>query len=434
MVESFIILLREGIEVALVVGILIVYLRKLNRPNLLSSIYLGIALAGLASVVGALLLRKFALDHEKLEGYLLLAAAIFVTTMIVWMWRTAKGIRRGIEGKVQTIISKDSSWQVRLGILLFTFLLVFREGIETAVFLGAVSFSQSALQSFLGGTLGLSAAIAFGVLFVKGSLRIDVARFLKVTAIVLLVFVTQLIVNALHEFYELGVLPPQPAVMGILGPIVRNNLLFILAILSIPAFMFMIPSTHRAEKIIEKSPSQMRWQLVAGLTTLSIVFFLGFDDVFSSRSETALEPAQPVRLNDGYVHIRLSEVDDGALHRYTLKQDTVNIRFIVLRTGLNSFATAFDACRPCYNYGKFYVSGSDIICSQCDAASPISKLSRANHWDGQERDSSVIGSSSEDAGCFPISLRSRIEDGQILISAEDLRNKREYFELKKEGE
>lgn len=434
MVESFIILLREGIEVALVVGILIVYLRKLNRPNLLSSIYLGFGLACLASVVGAVLFQKFALDHEKLEGYLLLAAVLFVTTMIVWMWRTAKSIRGEIEGRVQTIITKDSTWQVRLGILLFTFLLVFREGIETAVFLGAVSFSQSALQSFIGVTLGVSTAIAFGVLFVKGSVRIDVARFLKVTAIVLLIFGTQLIVNALHEFYELGVLPPQPAAMGILGPIVRNNLLFILAILSIPAFMFIIPSTHRAEKDTEKSPSKMRWQLVAGLTTLSIVFFLGFDDVFSSRTETTIEPAQSVRLNDGYVHIRLSDVDDGALHRYTLKQDTVDIRFIVLRTGLNSFTTAFDACRPCYNYGKFYVSGSDIICSQCDAASPISKLSRANHWNGQEQDSSVIGSSSDDAGCFPISLRSRIDDGQILISAEDLQNKREYFEVKKEGE
>ena len=432
MAESFIILLREGIEVALVVGILVVYVRKLDQPALLQSAYLGIGLAVLASIIGAILFQKLALDNESLEGYFLFSAAAFVATMIIWMWRTAKGMRRQLEQRLDTITRKVSSWQVRVGILFFTFLMVLREGIETAIFLGAVTLRESSMQSFVGGLLGLLAAIAFGVLFVKGSVRIDVGRFLRVTAVVLLIFVTQLLVNATHEFYEMGILPPQPAIMGIIGPIVRNNLLFILAILSIPAFMFMIPSANRHKLSVDRKPAHKRWQLAAGLITLSIVFFLGFGDVFSTRSENGIEPAKQTHLDEGFVHIPLSEVDNGALHRFTLRQDTVEIRFLVMRTGLSSYTTAFDACRPCYNYGKFYVSGTNIICSQCEAAYPVSKLSRLYQHKELAGDNPAATNTGDDPGCFPMYLRSRVEGGQILISAEDLQSKREYFELKKE--
>jgi high-affinity iron transporter len=432
MIESFVILLREGIEIALIVGILVIYLRKINQQALLRFVYLGLGFAALASVIGAVLFRRFGLDSEVLEGYLLLAAAVFVTSMIIWMWRTAKGIRREIEQKVSTIVTNPTSWRVQTGIFAFSFLMIFREGIETAVFLGAVSLGQGSLESFLGGLLGIIGAVAFGVMFVKGSLRIDVGRFLKVTAVVLLVFVAQLLVNAVHEFFEMGILPPRPAVMGILGPIVRNNLLFILAILSIPAFMFMIPNKRRQATNAEKKRISRRLQFATGLVTLSIVFFLGFDDVFSTKSGVNIKPGQPVSLEAGMVRIPLGDVDDETLHRYTLKQDSIEIRFLVLRTGLSSYATMFDACRPCYNYGEFYISGDNIVCSQCDAAYPLSRLSKLSQTEAVRGQSSAAVDLSEDTGCLPIYLPSRIESGTILIGDRDLQNKQEYFELKKE--
>ncbi len=309
--------------------------------------------------------------------------------------------------------------------------MVFREGVETAVFLGAVSFTHNSIQSFLGGLFGVVGAVAFGVLFVKGSIRIDVARFLKVTALVLLIFVAQLIVNAIHEFFEMGVLPPQPTVMGIVGPIVRNDLLFVLAILSIPAFMFMIPNRHRKLDTAGSVSRMKRWQFAAGLITLSIVFFLGFDNVFSKNNAT-IEAAHLVTLDRGPVRIPINEVDDGALHRYTLKQDSIDIRFLVMRIGLGSYATMFDACRPCYNYGKFYISGDNIICSQCEAVYPLSKLSNRSKRNATDDASLVASSSGDDPGCFPMHLQSRLENGEILINASDLQSKREYFELKKE--
>ena len=145
-----------------------------------------------------------------------------------------------------------------------------------------------------------------------------------------------------------------------------------------------------------------------------------------------IQAAHPVSLNDGIVRIPLSDVDDGALHRYTLKQDSIEIRFLSMRTGLSSYATMFDACRPCYNYGKFYISRGDIVCSQCDAAYPVSTLSKLSESETIEGQFSSAVDLGDDAGCFPIYLPSRIEKGTILISIDDLQSKREYFELKKE--
>jgi high-affinity Fe2+/Pb2+ permease len=112
--------------------------------------------------------------------------------------------------------------------------------VETVIFLRAVSSADGLTGAPLGVLLGALAAVAFGFFFVKGSMRTDTGRFLKVTAVVLLIFVAQLLVNGVHEFFELGVFSSSPGTMRILGPIVRYNLLFILALVSIPTILFVI--------------------------------------------------------------------------------------------------------------------------------------------------------------------------------------------------
>src|SRR5713101_234234 len=116
MIESLIIALREGIEIALVIGILVVYLQKIERSSLVTSVYLGLALALLASIFGAVILGRLRIDQESLEGYFQLIAALFVISMIVWMWRTGKRIRKEIETKVNGIVALRSSWKAHLGI------------------------------------------------------------------------------------------------------------------------------------------------------------------------------------------------------------------------------------------------------------------------------------------------------------------------------
>ena len=422
MLESYLITFREGVEISLIVGILLVYLKKINRTNLRATVFYGLGAATVVSVISAIILEKLALDFEPLEGYLMFAAAILVTTMITWMWRTSRHIKRDIEHRIDSIVAEqETSFGAYIGVFLFTFLMVVREGVETVIFLRAVSSGQGAWGVLAGVGAGLLAAIAFGVLFVKGSVRVDVAKFLKVTAVVLLIFVAQLLVNGVHEFFELGVFPANPQAMGIVGPIVRNNLLFILAIFSIPAIMFIIPPSRHAPAVAIPKSSR-RTQLAAGLITLSVVFFFGFDYVFQSRSSVEISAPLPIAPRQGTISIPVNDLLDGKLHRFVwLTDDSVGIRFFALRTSTGGFSTAFDACRACYNYGFYYMKEGDLICSICEAPSSLTKLAVATEVDPDQ------SGSMEGMGCAPLYLPSKMQDGSIVIRTEQLLANKKFF-------
>ena len=439
MIESIIISLREGIEIALVLGILIVYLKKIQQNSLITSVYVGLVLALIASIGGAIILQRLGIDQESLEGYFMLAAAIFVISMIVWMWMTAKRIRHEIEEKVNTIVQSVSTWRAHLGILAFTFLMIVREGIETAIFLQAVALSTDAWRSIVGTVIGLSTATVFAVLFIRGSVRIDISRFLRVTAVTLLVFTLQLIVNAFHEFYEYGILPASPRMMGILGPIVQNNILFILAILSIPAIMLMIPGRAAPQPSRDsrdgKTPGggrakgERRWQLSAGIASICIISFLGVGDIFSSNHDVDLTAKPLITPSSGLIEIPVTEVSDNNVHRYSIVDQGLTIRFFVLRTGFGKFATAFDACYACYSYGRYYLKNGELICSQCDAPFPLSKLHLTR---GEAEPDENNSGSMEGNGCAPIYLPSRLSGGSIEVRLTDLQSRRKYFDISEE--
>src|SRR5215469_6679689 len=164
MLEAFIITLREGVEAALIVGITLAYLAKIGRNDLRRSVYAAIAAAFLGSVGAAILVSRLNLNEDIVEGWVMLVAAFFVVTMIVFMMRTGRKMKGEIEGKLNNLASKGS----RIGLFLFVFLMILREGVETVLVLSAVSLNSSALLSFIGTLLGIGAAIAFGVMFVKG--------------------------------------------------------------------------------------------------------------------------------------------------------------------------------------------------------------------------------------------------------------------------
>ena len=422
MLESYLITFREGVEISLIVGILLVYLKKINQRTLISTVFYGLGAALVASIVTAFLLERLSMDFEVLEGYLMFAAAFFVTTMILWMWRTSRHIKRDIEHRIDSIVShRSTSIGATVGVFLFTFLMVVREGVETVIFLRAVSSSQGTWGVLIGVGAGVLAATAFGILFVKGSVKVDIGKFLKVTAVVLLIFVAQLLVNGIHEFYELGVFPPNPKAMGIVGPIVRNNLLFVLAIFSIPAIMFIIPPSRRTEQAVAR-PAR-RWQLATGLTTLSVVFFFGFDYIYTSRSSVEISPAKEVMPENGVIRISVGDLLDGDLHRFEwITADSVHIRFIGLRTKPGTFGTAFDACRACYNYGYYFLRNGELVCSICEAPSEMSKLAVATEVDPDQ------SGSMEGLGCAPLHLPSRLEKGSIVIKTSDLQVNKIFFQ------
>ena len=235
MLEAFIITLREGVEAALIVGITLAYLAKIGRPDLRKTVYAALAAAFTGSIVVAVMLARAQWNRDIFEGWIMLAAAFFVVSMVIFMLRTGHKMKGEIEGRLESLAGKSS----RLGIFLFIFLMVMREGVETVLILGAVSLDTTELLSFLGTLLGVAAAILFGVMFVKGSVRINLQKFFRVTTVILFFVAVQLVVSGLHELSENGVLPSSKREMAIIGPIVRNDLFFFVTIVALAALMIL---------------------------------------------------------------------------------------------------------------------------------------------------------------------------------------------------
>ncbi len=225
MFEAFIVTLREGVEAALVVGIIVAFLRREGYERHLGAVWAGIGAAVTASLLGALVLYRWAVNEEVLEGLLYLGSAVIVGSMMVWMWRHSHELSGEMKGSLARIVTRERKGSVAAGLFAFTFLMVFREGVETVLFLSALSLSSGGLMAILGVLAGLALAVAFGVMFVRGSVRIDLGRFFKITGIALFIFVLQLLINGYHELSEAGWMPANQTSMATVGPLVKNEVL-----------------------------------------------------------------------------------------------------------------------------------------------------------------------------------------------------------------
>lgn len=416
MFESLVITLREGVEATLAIGIILAYLRKTGREELNRSVYTGVVLAVAASIAGAVLLQRFEGNQELFEGGTMLVAAVLVSTMVFWMWRTAKHLKHEIESKVEQIAGAAGSGKsvFSAGLLAFTFIMVFREGIETVIFLSAVKITTDSLLSFFGGLLGLALAVLFGIFFFKGSLRIDLGRFFKITGIVLLIFVAQLLIGGIHEFAEGGILPLGRREMAIVGPIVRNNVFFVVAILAIPLIALLMrrhdpkadaaisdPSLSAPErrKLFASRRRDQSWRTLAGVTGLVLIVFLGFNHAYSSKLKS-ITPPTIVAASGNEIVIPENQVQDGNLHRFGYKVGETTIRFLAMKTSAGSIGVAYDACAICGTEG-YVQEGKSVVCLTCVA----------------DINNATIGVG---GGCNPIPLHSERQDGNIRISLKDL--------------
>src|ERR1700739_496927 len=241
MLQAFIITLREGVEAALIVGITLAYLAKIGRNDLRKSVYAALAAAFAGSIGIAVLLSRLNWNQDIFEGWVMLVAAVFVVTMIVFMMKTGRKLKGEIEGKIG-LFARDDAW---IGLFLFVFLMVLREGGETVLILSAVKLNSSELLSFIGTVGGVFVAILFGVMFVKGSVKVNLQKFFKVTTVILFFVAAQLLIAGLHELSENGVLPSSRQEMAIIGPIVRNDLFFFVTIFVLAALMVLFEMKSR---------------------------------------------------------------------------------------------------------------------------------------------------------------------------------------------
>lgn len=183
MIQAASITLRESIEAILVIFIMTAYLERTNNSKRVKYVYWGALVAVGLSIIFAFILSSFGIDpeNELMEEIMFWTAGILVATLIIWMNRHAKHFKTEIEGK----ISKSSGG---FALAFIAFVLVFREGAETVIFLqGLLLTGTSPVQNFLGGIIGIALAILFGAVFLRGPARINLSRFFKITTAILLV-------------------------------------------------------------------------------------------------------------------------------------------------------------------------------------------------------------------------------------------------------
>ena len=209
MLGSLLITLREGLEAALIVGIILAYLSRTNNRQAFKPVWLGTAAAVVVSLIAGAVIYTVAGEfsgrgEQIFEGIAMLLAVGVLTWMVFWMRKQAINIKGELQAQIQTALTSGSSF----GLASIAFLAVVREGIETVLFLfAATTTAESVVSSTVGGSLGLVIAVVIGYGIYKGTANLNLRTFFNATGLVLIMFAAGLFAHGIHEFNEAGIIP-----------------------------------------------------------------------------------------------------------------------------------------------------------------------------------------------------------------------------------
>ncbi len=224
MIAALLLAFREGLEAALILGIVLGILRRVGRPGQARVVWLGTGLAGLVSVVIGLALHVLGIAfqgtaEEVFEGTVMLLAAGILTWMIFWMARQGRVVQTNLEQDVRRVAIGGGRW----ALFSLAFVAVLREGIELALFLTAAAFTASAGATLIGGFVGLGAAAVAGWLLFATTRNLDIRAFFRLTSILLILFAAGLVAHGIHEFNEVGWVPPVVEHVWDLNPVLDES-------------------------------------------------------------------------------------------------------------------------------------------------------------------------------------------------------------------
>ncbi len=382
MFQSLVIALREGVEAALIIGIVLGYLKKTGRGTWNRIVYWGLSAAIVASLLVAYFLHRLQVSElgDAYEGWLMLAGAVFVASMVIWMWRMGKRLKQEIETKLSSLSTAPTRFAT-LGLFLFVFLMVFREGTETVLLLAAVSLRTNELLNFMGGIIGLGLAIGLGMAFFKGSLKVNLRKFFAVTSLVLLVVAAQLLIAGAHELSEAQVLPSSQREMALVGPIVHNDAFFFVVIVAFCLFLIIaqwiqgagpagtdlaqLPAPER-RKVMAELQRDRFWKMSASAVGLLIIVLISAKFIYSLVAQ-AVSPPVRVAVVNRELRIPIAQLADHKLHRFVVSVGGVDVGLIAVLDTSDSLRAALDACLICGHQG-YYQEGANVICQNCGAA------------------------------------------------------------------
>lgn len=407
MFEALVITLREGVEAVLVLAIALASLRRRGEGHLAPALFAGTALALALSIGVAALATRVTWNQELAEGIAMLIGAALVVSLVIWMWRAAPHMKADIESG---LTRATSSGGAVAGVVFFAFAMVFREGVETAVFLSAARFNSQGVSVWIGALIGLLLATGFGVLFVRGSVKVPLRQFFTLTSAVLAILALQLLAGGLHELSEALVLPASKTEMAVIGPIVRSELLIFTLTVALAAGWLLLgrgqpaaapagasaPEIRLARAAAQRDASRRRWSGLVGLLMVALL-----STAFVQQSRQPLRaPGEALALAGEQARIDPAPLHDGHLHFYEVPVGGTTVRFFALEVA-GDVRICADACEICGDKG-YYERGTELICRNCTAPIVRTSLGRTG-------------------GCNPIPLpHERQADGSITVRAADL--------------
>lgn len=416
MLETLFVTLREGLEAALIVAILVAFLRRSERTDLLSAVWSGLAAALILGLVGVFtiphLMASLHVTEEAYEGFLYLIGAGLVGTFLFWLYRH-RGWASGVQKGAQRALQKKWAW---IGYFFLSFLLVFREAAETLLFVTAISFSTDWIGQTLGFLIGGGLAVQFGIAFTRGHHWLPIKRVFQLSLFVLIVLMFLFILTGIHELIEAGYLPGGPREMAWIGPIVNNHELIFTAVLGVLIIgmwrkqlwkVAEVTSTNseissRAE--LRKQRARQRggtlWRRLF-LTTLLITMVL-LSSLYIYQRPPGFAPAHPLTSNSETVRIPIQEIPIRHLTFYSVDIGNVSIRLLATRIREDDIRVALDACTLCGPRG-YYEKGGQFYCRHCGA--PI-----------------IPETVGREGGCNPVPLPFHRDGDFIQVNLKDIRD------------
>ena len=209
MLPGFLLSLREGLESALIIGIVLGVLHKIQRPDLKTFVWGGSVSAIILSIAAAVLLIKLGAElegtaEEIFEGIAMLLAAGILTWMIFWMRAHTDTLKTDLEANVRQATLRSGMGPI----FLLAFLSVVREGLELVLFLVAAQMTSDGLQTLFGALIGLGTATLIGWIIFATTRNLPLKRFFQVTNMLLILFAAGLVAHGIHGFNEAGIIPP----------------------------------------------------------------------------------------------------------------------------------------------------------------------------------------------------------------------------------
>ncbi|MEJ2759711.1 MAG: FTR1 family protein [Anaerolineales bacterium] len=224
MVPSLLLSFREGLEAALIIGILLGTLKKIERPEYRINVWAGAGLAVVASVLAAFVLQWVGASFEGraeeiFEGITMLLSAGVLTWVILWMQRQSHSINSQLSSDVRRAVIAGS----KSALFSLAFLAIIREGLELVLILTATSYTSGPFSILMGAGIGLGIAILIAYLLFNRLIRLNLSQFFRVTSILLILFAAGLVAHGVHELNDAGWIPAVVEHVWDINPILDEN-------------------------------------------------------------------------------------------------------------------------------------------------------------------------------------------------------------------